>query len=133
MNDYEEEDEEEFFIKNVTSFVKEITENSISTLIATLKEEFKQSHDEKILLKILSMKDFPVKELITEKQATDIVNENADLIDGGIVLNALILSEIMEQIQSVALGSALSKIAAKGDIECGWSNETSEMEFWLND
>jgi hypothetical protein len=66
-----------------------------------------------------------VKGLIIE-HATSMKNDKPILDEKG-------LFDACEEIQSMIMDAGLSKLAAKGLIECSWSDEDEDFIFWLPD
>jgi hypothetical protein len=48
------------------------------------------------------------------------------------IINENIFDDIFENIRDTIYQTGLSKLAAKGIIECAWDTESNSMVFWMN-
>jgi hypothetical protein len=72
-------------------------------------------------------------EFITIPQVINMVKKNNLGLDeeGNYLINEDIFNEIFESIRNQLYEVGLSKLAAKGFIDCAWDDESNEMVFWL--
>lgn len=53
--------------------------------------------------------------------------------NGNYIINEEIFENLFNELRDWMYGIALSKLAAKGLVECAWDNNQNEMVFWLSD
>lgn len=124
------DDKDEILIaQDIADFANEIRDDAIQSFCESLESLYESAVAEKLSSSIKKMNP---EDLVTQKQTIEIIKHHADICEKGIVLNVIVLSEILTEIQSAACGTALSKVAAEGELECSWNSQTNEMEFWRN-
>jgi hypothetical protein len=70
-------------------------------------------------------------EYITINQVIDIIYRHTDITNNStMILDEDDYNKIFNDIRVGIYNSALSKLAAKGYIECAWDNESNDMIFW---
>ena len=75
-----------------------------------------------------------INEYITVNQVKGLLIEHASEVKNNKpVLDERGLFDACEDIQALITDSGLSKLAAKGLIECSWSDEENDFIFWLSD
>ena len=72
-------------------------------------------------------------DFISIGQVINMIKENTLGLDkeGNYLINEDIFDEVFNQIRDRLYCVALSKLAAKGLVECAWDDESNEMVFWL--
>ena len=72
-------------------------------------------------------------DFITIKQVVSLIEKNNLGLDeeGNYLINSDIFDEVFGQIRDWLYGVGLSKLAAKGFVDCAWDDEANEMVFWL--
>jgi hypothetical protein len=72
-------------------------------------------------------------DFITIKQVVGLIEKNNLGLDeeGNYLINSDIFDEVFGQIRDWLYGVGLSKLAAKGFVDCAWDDEANEMVFWL--
>ena len=105
---------EEFCIKNVAKLADTIRVNAAETLI-----------DKEI-------KDVVLNEFVTIGQIISIIDQKALGYneEGDLIIDSLIFENIFDEVTQIIYQSSLSKLAAKGSIECAWDEEKETMIFW---
>jgi hypothetical protein len=53
--------------------------------------------------------------------------------DGNYLVNTDVFNDTFDDIQEWFYESGLSKLAAKGLVECAWDNELNQMIFWVSE
>lgn len=53
--------------------------------------------------------------------------------DGRLLITEEVFNDIFDDIREWFYEVGLSKLAAKGVIECAWDNDTNQMVFWTKD
>ena len=71
-------------------------------------------------------------DFITISQVINMIKENnLGLEEGNYLINEDIFEEIFESIRNQLYEVGLSKLAAKGFIDCAWDDDSNQMVFWL--
>jgi hypothetical protein len=52
--------------------------------------------------------------------------------NGDYLINSEVFNDTFDDVREWFYEAGLSKLAAKGVIECAWDNETNQMIFWSN-
>lgn len=52
--------------------------------------------------------------------------------NGDYIINSEVFNDTFDDVREWFYEAGLSKLAAKGAIECAWDNETNQMIFWSN-
>lgn len=68
---------------------------------------------------------------LTDGQIASFVREKFPEEDGEIVFDDDGLKEIVKFATGTILGSCMSEMASKGELECAWDNEKNDMVWWL--
>jgi hypothetical protein len=105
---------EEFCVKDVAEFADIIRLNAAETLID-------RDIDNNTLNQFVTIGQ--IIGMIDNKSLG--YNEEGDLI-----INSLIFEDIFDEVTQMIYQSSLSKLAAKGTIECAWDEEKDTMIFW---
>lgn len=74
-------------------------------------------------------------EFISVEQVIGLIEENSvgkDEEDNYLITEES-FGELFEKIRNRLYSVGLSRLAAKGLVECAWDDETNEMIFWLSD
>jgi hypothetical protein len=74
-------------------------------------------------------------EFISVEQVIGLIEENSmgkDEEDNYLITEES-FGELFEKIRNRLYSMGLSRLAAKGLVECAWDDETNEMIFWLSD
>lgn len=53
--------------------------------------------------------------------------------DDNYLINAEVFNDTFDDVREWFYEAGLSKLAAKGIIECAWDDDTNQMVFWAND
>lgn len=74
-------------------------------------------------------------EFISINQIKNLIKKNNLGTDenGNYIINEEIFENLFNELRDWMYGIALSKLAAKGLVECAWDNDQNEMVFWLSD
>lgn len=74
-------------------------------------------------------------EFISIEQTIDLVEQHSlgQDDDGCHIINEEVFNDIFNDLREWLYGVGLSKLAAKGFVECAWDDECNEMVFWLSD
>jgi hypothetical protein len=72
-------------------------------------------------------------DFITIEQVINLIKKNNLGLDedGNYIINSDIFDEMFGEIRDWLYGVGLSKLAAKGFVDCAWDDEANEMVFWL--
>jgi hypothetical protein len=72
-------------------------------------------------------------DFITIEQIINLIKKNNLGLDedGNYIINSDIFDEMFGEIRDWLYGVGLSKLAAKGFVDCAWDDEANEMVFWL--
>jgi len=72
-------------------------------------------------------------DFITIEQVINLIKKNNLGLDedGNYIINSDIFDEVFGDIRDWLYGVGLSKLAAKGFVDCAWDDEANEMVFWL--
>jgi hypothetical protein len=72
-------------------------------------------------------------DFITIEQVINLIKKNNLGLDedGNYIINSDIFDEVFGEIRDWLYGVGLSKLAAKGFVDCAWDDEANEMVFWL--
>lgn len=72
-------------------------------------------------------------EFITIPQVINMIKNNNLGLDeeGNYLINEDIFDEMFESIRNQLYEVGLSKLAAKGFIDCAWDDDSNQMVFWL--
>jgi hypothetical protein len=72
-------------------------------------------------------------DFITIEQVINLIKKNNLGLDedGNYIINSNIFDEMFGEIRDWLYGVGLSKLAAKGFVDCAWDDEANEMVFWL--
>ena len=73
-------------------------------------------------------------EYITINQVLEIIYQYSDTTNNGtIILDEDGYNKIFDDVRIRIYNTGLSKLAAKGYVECAWDDETNSMIFWPKD
>lgn len=99
-----------YIIENLESFAYEIREAAAKSFT----ENYTENLDDFISIQqiILMLQEYP------ETMQEDIIIDD-DIID-----------DVFNQIRVVLFEVGLSKLAARGVLECAWNEDTNTMQFW---
>ena len=72
-------------------------------------------------------------DFITIEQVVNLIKKNNVGLDeeGNYLITSDIFDEVFGEIRDWLYGVGLSKLAAKGYVDCAWDDEANEMVFWL--
>lgn len=106
---------ENYSIVDINSFASLIREN----VAKSFTEDYSENLDEFISL----------------EQTIDLVEKHSlgQDDDGCHIINEEVFNDIFNDLREWLYGVGLSKLAAKGFVECAWDDEANEMVFWLSD
>ena len=108
-----------YVINNLDNFAKDIRK-----AVADNLSHSKLPRHEKTRINLDSyMTIYQVKEII-RNNSLEITDDDCPIVDLKGMDNA------WTQIDIGLYNATLSKLAASGDIECGWDDETNNMKFW---
>ena len=62
-----------------------------------------------------------------------VINKSVGTDDNGdYLITEAVFDDILEEVRGSIYQAGLSKLAAKGIIECAWDDDSNEMVFWLS-
>jgi len=68
---------------------------------------------------------------LTTAQVKNLILEKCEMDGEGFLASDEIIKEITDQAQSMALGAYMSGMAARGELECAWDEQSNDMVWWL--
>lgn len=73
-------------------------------------------------------------DFISIEQVKSLVKNSCDYNENGdMIITEDIYNDTFDQVRDAIYGAGLSKLAAKGIVECAWDDEENRMVFWLAD
>jgi hypothetical protein len=74
-------------------------------------------------------------EFISIQQVIDLIKENnvGEDEEGNYLITEENFEELFETVRNRLYTVGLSRLAAKGLVECAWDDEANEMVFWLSE
>lgn len=126
-------DDDAFLLKqSMSEFAQEVRNTVFESLIPTIESIGKQDAlSAGIGLKMKDLlEQLSIEDVVTIGQTSDHINSLIIESEEGVIVTPKILADIYNSLKESIIGVLFGKLAASGALECGWNEETGEMEFW---